>query len=337
MNSNQLPVSGGLAVFLAVIVGYFVIDPSALDGFRPGGESSQIEQVHGIEDVQARLWQDPVAAAARHKNSQKTSPQIQLTGKIYIPVPMTENNTPQKKVSKDTPQKIDLHSEAGKNEKAEFEKKRHSLEQLRSEICEEAAEQAGRTNKTCREKDEITVLAVMVPAGPYAKPAETRKRMRYAVLSALGIANYYPKDAEHIGYVDDLNTSKSIINVKKEEPRLNLAGGNEQLPHVMPYEWYENTLGEAEKHVLLLWLDEDAFGKKALTKLDVLFASLGKHVSSIKMIGPYGSTLLKAMVMEAQKDQEFETLKKNVDVFSATATAVDSELAREGGIVESIL
>ncbi len=313
MNSNQLPLSGGIAVFFAVIIGYFVIDPSALDGFRPGGDSSQIDQVHGIEDVQARLWQDPFAAAAMHKSSHKLqSASIQFAGKSFEVIAGTSQ--PKKK--------------EGLN--------RHTLKTLRSEICEEASEQAERKNKTCQEEDGISILAVMVPAGPYAKPAETRKRMRYAVLSGLGTAQYYPKDAEHIGYVDDLNTSEEIKNIKNGKQRLNLVGGGEQLPHVMPYEWYEKSSKTGEKHVLLLWLDEDAFGKKPLTKLDVLFASLGKHISSIKMIGPYSSTLLKAMVKEAQNKPQFGILKGKVDVYSATATIVNGELVKKGNI-QSIL
>ncbi len=48
----------------------------------------------------------------------------------------------------------------------------------------------------------IMVLQVMLSGGPYVEDAETRRRSRYAVLSALGVAGYVPWDAEHIGYFE---------------------------------------------------------------------------------------------------------------------------------------
>ena len=44
------------------------------------------------------------------------------------------------------------------------------------------------------------VLAVALPGAPYPEAAETRRRLRYAVLAALHAANYAPEDEKHIGY-----------------------------------------------------------------------------------------------------------------------------------------
>ena len=111
------------------------------------------------------------------------------------------------------------------------------------------------------------------------------------------------------------------------------------LPLLMPYEWFEKIKAGKEQHLLLLWLDEDAFGQQPLVKLNVLFSSLGTDASRVKLIGPYGSTVLKAMVKEANRQQtkslHFKALQK-VDVLSATATATDANLA-EGGVGTSIL
>jgi len=314
MNSNQLPLSGGIAVFFAVIIGYFVIDPAALDGFRPDGDSRNIKQVHGLEDVQARLWQDPFAAAAQHLGSLKKKPgQIQLSGKAVVQ-PLGKEESPSFELT--------LHPSKLIDEQQTEEVERHSLEKLLDEIKEEAKEETS---------GKITVLATMVSAGPYAKPAETRLRTRYAILSALGTEGYYPKDAEHIGFVNNLNKPGKRCDAegKPEEickRALNLKTGEDQLPFVMPYEWYESKAKGKEKHVLLLWLDESAFAHKPLAKLNLLFNSLGDEVSNIKLIGPYGSGTLKSMVKEAgKKEQDFSALKK-VEVYSATATAVTSEL-----------
>ena len=63
----------------------------------------------------------------------------------------------------------------------------------------------------------VTVLGVMVSAGPSPGAAETRRRYRYAALSALMLEEFLPDDAEHVGYAD-------------------LAKGTS--PQFVPYEWF---------------------------------------------------------------------------------------------------
>lgn len=46
----------------------------------------------------------------------------------------------------------------------------------------------------------VLVLTIMLRGGSYAEDVEQRRRRRYAVLSALGVAGYAPSDSEHIGY-----------------------------------------------------------------------------------------------------------------------------------------
>ncbi len=335
MNSNQLPLSGGVAIFFAVIVSYFVLDPTALEGFRPIGDNRDIKQVHGMEDVQARLWQDPFAAAALHSSSQEKGPgQIRLSGKAII-TPLREKESPGFELTLQPSKLI-----SGKQTE---ETERHSLKKIVEEMEEEAKEGGAKG---------VTVVAAMVSAGPYAKQAETRLRTRYAILSALGAEKYFPKHAEHIGFVNNLNKSTIVHDKnplllnkfgktceekdKTEETCkrvLDLKVDKEQLPFVMPYEWYERKQKE-EEHILLLWLDEDAFQHKPLAKLNLLFDSLGDHISKVKLIGPYGSTVLKEMVGEAREyrhesSKYLEILKKKVEVYSATATAVASVLIGE--------
>jgi len=326
MNSNHLPVSGGLAVFIAVVISYFVIDPAALEGIRPGSDSQRIPQVHGIEDVQARLWQDPFAAVAAHRESPVQGlQQAQLSGKVKIPG--SSGNEP-------TVVEIKLEPYESKNQVSDASQ-RHGFNRLTDEISAQA-------NHEVSDFPGVTVLAVMVSAGPYAKQAETRKRMRYAVLSGLGASDFFPLDSGHIGYVDDLNR-------ERKESRLKLSDGAEQLPLVMPYEWFSQTREQHDKRLLLLWLDEDAFAHKPLTKLDELFSLLGgaDEVPDINLIGPWSSDTLKKMVQELDKlktsgllkEQSgyFPALQNRVFAYSATATAVDSEITSHGRGVEGVL
>jgi hypothetical protein len=43
-------------------------------------------------------------------------------------------------------------------------------------------------------------IAVTLPGAPYPEAAETRRRLRYAVLAALHVAGFMPADERHIGY-----------------------------------------------------------------------------------------------------------------------------------------
>ncbi|MDQ6970321.1 MAG: hypothetical protein Q9M16_07420, partial [Mariprofundus sp.] len=304
MNSNQLPVSGGIAIFFAVIIGYFIIDPSALDGFRPGGISSQIEQVHGIEDVQARLWQDPFAAAAAHRREKhrKTSPQqLQLAGKVDIPPRNKEKST-----------SVNITVRPIKMTAAIISK--HSFQSLLEQISIQSKES----------KQKVDILAVMVSASPYTENRETRLRKRYAVIAGLAASGYQPQESAHIGYVDDLKDSDCRKNHI----------GEKKLPMLMPFEWFKNN---DNKYTLLLWLDEDAFSYSPLCKLNFLFKAeddtsqsptvfQSSKLGRVSIIGPHNSGTLKAMISELDKPKNKLPSLKNVFFFSATATAAMEKL-----------
>jgi hypothetical protein len=49
-------------------------------------------------------------------------------------------------------------------------------------------------------KPNTLLLGVSLSGAPYPEAAETRRRLRYAVLAGLHVANYYPEDEKHIGY-----------------------------------------------------------------------------------------------------------------------------------------
>ena len=44
-------------------------------------------------------------------------------------------------------------------------------------------------------------LGVTLPGTSYTEAAETRRRLRYAILSALHVAKYEPADEKHLGYL----------------------------------------------------------------------------------------------------------------------------------------
>lgn len=218
-----LPVSGGV---LAVIVAgtFLLLRPEPFRPSRP--EIAEDAATVEAEEVRARLWEDPFAAVARHRELVKER---------------SNNPHAQRRLNdlfKDDPQALTLQA-----------------------------------------------LAVMVGGGPYAEQAERRLRSRYATLSALGVLGYEPEDSEHVGYFRwqlDRDPSKGLD---------------------VPYEWFLRT--PDGDRLLLLWLDEDAFRSQPLAKIGRLASELdcASPRIKLKLLGPYGSTNLRAMAQELEENR----------------------------------
>lgn len=139
--------------------------------------------------------------------------------------------------------------------------------------------------------DSITVLPVMLPGGPYAEAVESRRRLRYAVLSGLNTGGFAPFNSEHLGYFSPADNTAV--------PR--------HLPQTVPYEWFEPAPDGmppcSRCRVLVLWLDDDAFTLNPFGRMKRLMRGLGADVLQGRLrwqiIGPVSSGGLRAMVEEA--------------------------------------
>jgi hypothetical protein len=138
----------------------------------------------------------------------------------------------------------------------------------------------------------LTVVAVSVSGGSYAETAESRRRSRFAVVSALGFHRYYPENENAIGYFHiDLPESQSTPST---------------FDLVVPYEWYENRDGGNTSTVLVLWLNEDKLTSQPLTKLQALVKKLAgvpldTSGPNFQLIGPAGSAMLTELVPAMSK------------------------------------
>jgi len=65
-----LPISGG-AVVIALIIGSLFVQQLAFKGSRPRVPGHGVSTSASLEDVQARLWEDPFAAVRRHRTDSK--------------------------------------------------------------------------------------------------------------------------------------------------------------------------------------------------------------------------------------------------------------------------
>jgi hypothetical protein len=70
------------------------------------------------------------------------------------------------------------------------------------------------------ESSNTLVLGVTLPGAPYPEDAETRRRLRYAVLAALHTEGYAPDDEQHIGYfLNNREKSDNDANPKAQTSR----------------------------------------------------------------------------------------------------------------------
>ncbi|MDP2433366.1 MAG: hypothetical protein Q8O33_15265 [Pseudomonadota bacterium] len=211
-----------LALMLAVGA---IFTPWPLIGTRPDQPVAGVDSV-GAQQAEARLWQDPFSAVARHR---------------------------------------DKYPGDG-----------HALDWL----SEQAGKKCG-ANEDCT----VTALGILLPGSPYVGAEEFRRRIRYAVVSALGAAGYAAEDAEHIGYV---------------EPGL---------PKLLPFEWHtreaSDDLSVQKRHILLLWLDEAALGQRPreggpaplLARMRDLLRAL-PPTCDLHLIGPASSGTLRGLLDE---------------------------------------
>ena len=163
----------------------------------------------------------------------------------------------------------------------------------------------------------VTVLGVMVFGAPYAEETEDRVRRRYAVLTGLG-KDYVPDDPEHIGFIP--------IDCETDEISMS---------NIMPFEWFSHRRENgksARDSMLVLWINDDAFKGKPLSKLSLLVDRLGlkegekfKAKIDFKIIGPAGSTRLQEMLAELKT---FGDSLAGLEIYSASATMDDDLLLK---------
>ncbi len=304
--SSQVP---GIAV-VAMILGFLVYKDTAFESSRPS--MTEAEKT-STEDVRARLWQDPFEAVQLH---------IKQTGYSGEPGEIIELDKKHSIQMGKAPQRI--CNSGNPNNHA------HSIEELRCQI-----------QRDTQENEELRVVAVMIPGGPYAEDREWRLRYRYAVISQLTDMNYIPENPEHIGFIDFLYECKSNTDKKFCD-----------WPNYMPYEWFKSRLSAK---VLVLWLDNDAFSlnKDPLNMLGRLKNGItpgekakdnkfGKNdyvQPSLNIIGPHSSDTMEQMLREIEeaveecgKDNSPEDSCANYNylneslLFSPTATIDEEEL-----------
>lgn len=192
--SGISPNSAIIAALLATGAIWFS-RPAPLEPSRPAPLETHVEARFDDQDVEARLWQDPLEAIAKRVEKADAGPQKECAGR-----------------------KGDADPNAGRH--------------CRSPLFDAQGKPVGDASKTM-------ILGVVAPGAPYFEDSETRRRLRYAVLSGLHSENFFPLDDQHVGYFRPFDNERR------------------GLPAAIPYEALRKDA--TNESILLFWIDEDIF------------------------------------------------------------------------------
>lgn len=238
-DSLALPVSGVLLV-LAAAVGLNWFD-RPLKSRRPQQPEPYARDTFGDQDVRARLWQDPFEpvftdfSAPEASNKQRDADDsihelASLAEKIWIRTGM----------------RVAGEMEADKDEAT-----------LHPTLSRAKTEQ------------QLVLMPVLVSGSSLAEDAETRRRTRQAIVSALAVKGFVPAAGERIGYIET-----------HWDPPGRLTSGKAQVTVPIPFEWFQRDLLRPQDQrpdaewVLVLWIDEELLQDYALLRLNELLGNL---------------------------------------------------------------
>lgn len=283
---NPLLHNLGIAAVLMLTASAVVVKHIPLQGSRPPSETAAMLRPVSEQDVEARLWQDPIGAVSRHKDQQKSSD------------------------AKDP-------------------------DALAQALAHSPLAVKNRIKDTLEKGTDVIMLGAMIRGGPYFEDSESRRRLRYAVVSALRVTNYVPENAESIGYIDYVPETSSGYSRAS----------------FIPFEWFDrNRLRpitasqDQERKVVVLWLEDGPFLTNPRAKLTKLLTSLVPAPDSlpnprgkltVKILGPRGTGGLQALLREVDpKGKSYlqrETVGQQPDLefLSYSATADDAFLLRK--------
>jgi hypothetical protein len=301
---------GTLLPLIAALAG-IVAQYKPLVSSRPAAPGEKSVEPIAEQDVDARLWQDPLTAAQKQKEAHEAE-------EVHKAEVLTRGEKPAQPHETDVSVQAKSHSH------------RHDLNRLACLIERQTTE--------LPEGHRILLLAVMLDAGPYIEQSESRLRSRRAVLEGLSESGFVPKDSEHIGFVtwplDKSKPDEDKLLIPWEECRAMRDPQNMFPPYT--------------DQVFVLWLPATNFNPTPLTRFAALIDQLSHPIDcdksgdkipakvdirtkiDVKLIGPTNSDGLQNMIREARSwpvgDATHNTVLSRVSIISPRASVVDAVL-----------
>lgn len=227
-------------------------------------------------------------------------------------------------------------------------------------------------NKDLQDVDDVLhgrsddlAIVVTLSGAPYPEIAETRRRLRYAVLSALHFRGFMPVDEKHIGYfdsgsapffpsVDNIDGTLTAATDQTGFEALAFWGeahavrgkcSDARLPRKIPFEQFEaagNPAEEAQPRVLLLWVDEDVLASArtpiaSLKRLRCGLASASSGYHKFAVLGPQNSTTLALLAREPSHAEAAKFNSDGFSIYNFGATAENQINRLSNTIVKQVL
>ena len=152
---------------------------------------------------------------------------------------------------------------------------------------------------TTEEQPEYRMIAVAIPGEKYLLPMEMRRRVRYAVISALS-ERYIPEQTNKIG----------VLNLSAVDPHFSPKRSDDL--RLVPYELFNLERNSVDGNfqpvrLLLAWVTQDVLGPKPLAAIDELAQSLesdDRKFANKVLLGPYDSGGLKRIWRELSAEEQ---------------------------------
>jgi hypothetical protein len=246
------------------------------------------------QDVEARLWQDPLAAVETARKVSEAQHDDAVHDKAQGGgLPGVSSCADAGKIARTgEPAVRDVHSA------------RHMCESIRARLRESP--------------ERVLVMGAIVSGAPYAADIEGRRRTRYAVLAGLYRSGYMPVNNEHVGYV-------RLAEFYKDD----LARAND----LAAFEWFVSNgaaQGSGPARVLLLWLDQDGFRTKPIDQFVAIADGIMPGGVPTVLLGPADSDGLRAMAEEFKGAPTGSTKgSRQISIYSPWATAADDAIAQD--------
>ncbi|ULO24116.1 hypothetical protein [Methylocystis sp. SB2] len=175
------------------------------------------------------------------------------------------------------------------------------------------------------ELESARIIAVTAPGASYFEDSETRRRLRYAVLSGFHLEGYEPRNEQHIGYF---------------RPRDHEMKG---FPVAVPYEWFDQDK-QKSKRILLLWIDEDVLSDthdplKRISAFKTMLCASASAAQcaaiSYQVLGPYSSDVLRQLALaKARKPEVVKAAPPNRSRTRIASLSPVTNRSESGGMPE---
>jgi hypothetical protein len=298
--SNTLPIAGVASIAVAAAALVFTHDVPYLDT-RPAENHYAMYDLTALEQVDARLWQDPFTAVDEFE--------VKESARVKFDADSQRDQAARSGIPAATVTLLTAASGIPNTPPSAPAFTRARYGKQIGDLIARIRKLAIPTSTQLPAESALTILAVTMAGNSSIGAEEARRRERYAVVSALGAADFAPTDDEHIGYVvlhyrdGNLETAEPEGASDGKESVATSKSADGDTSFRLPFEIFDSVAKsghEPARHVMVWWVDDAALSAitrsrnwlKEIGKLLKRLAPCGKEYDipcTVRIIGPSSS------------------------------------------------